>query len=361
MENTAIQPNNIQRLGQNIGEGIDGLKEGVVNAYSNAAQNASNLYANVAQNANNAYENVAERVVGLGENVTNTMNQFGDKSVVDASQSFLDSNSMIAKFVFLILVIVAFLLLFNLGVFLLGYFTQPASNPYLIRGTSNANINTIIPQDPKSSSSIPVLRSNNQSTGIEFTWSIWLNINSLAPTSFPNAWQHIFNKGDANWLTTSVDTPSNPMSGIASVNNAPGLYLNAKTNTLRIVMDTVSPNDLKQPSTMVDIPNVPIRMWFNCVIRMQNKVMDVYINGTVAKRVVFDNVPKQNYNDVLVCQNGGFNGSIADLRYFDRALGITDIYSLVTSGRNTNVASNSAKLDATNFPFYLSGLWYNYK
>jgi hypothetical protein len=39
-------------------------------------------------------------------------------------------------------------------------------------------------------------------------------------------------------------------------------------------------------------------------MRVENTLMDVYVNGTITS-TKFTAVPKQNYNDVQICQNGG--------------------------------------------------------
>ena len=53
--------------------------------------------------------------------------------------------------------------------------------------------------------------------------------------------------------------------------------------------------------------------------------MDVYINGTIALRHIFNSVPKQNYGNVYVNMNNGFNGLLSDLWYHDYALSGTQI------------------------------------
>ena len=105
-----------------------------------------------------------------------------------------------------------------------------------------------------------------------------------------------------------------------------------------------------------------MQKWFNCCIRLKNKIIDVYINGTVTQRLVLDEVPKQNYYDVNVCSNGGFNGNLADLHYFNRALSVFEINNIVVWGRNKNAANatgGGGASDATGFPYYLSNLWYS--
>ena len=92
---------------------------------------------------------------------------------------------------------------------------------------------------------------------------------------------------------------------------------------------------------------------------IENTDLDVYINGTIVARAQMQDVPKQNYENVNICKNGGFNGNIADLQYFDKAISIFQINNIVAWGRNTNAANENASGDATGFPYYLSNLWYS--
>jgi len=296
------------------------------------------------QAAAGAYGNFTETVANAKESVTNTLEEFSGKSVGEAGQEFLQSNSIIAKFVFLILVVIGFMFLLNLGVSLLGYFTSPPTSPYVISGLINGTNSASIPQDPKNKGSVAVNRSNNQSTGIEFTWSVWLQINDIAYGN-STRYQHIFSKGDNTWDST----------GVAKVNNGPGLYLDCCSNSLHIVMSTVNSSNSMET---VDVSNVPLNKWFNCMIRMENTVLDVYINGTVASRLIMKNVPKQNYNYVYVCQHGGFSGSLADLRYFDHSLSVMDINSVIVAGPNTNSAGLGSSYTSLGYSYYLSNLWY---
>ena len=314
----------------------------------------SNLSSSISNGVNSAGETITSAFNSAGQGISNaatsvqeTLGEFSSKSSVDASSEFLTSNTLLAKFSFLILVLIAFLFLVNLGITLIGYFTQPSNNPYLVKGTMNAANELVITQDPKNKNSISILRSNNQNTGIEFTWCIWIYVNDIDPKHVPQ-YQNIFNKGDGYY----------DQNGIASVNNGPGLYLDNVDNQLHIVMNTVAVSD---HADTLDVPNIPLRKWFHCAIRMENKIMDVYINGVVTARLIMQDVPKQNYFDVNICKNGGFNGSIADLQYYDRALSVFEINNIVVWGRNTSASTSTSASDATGFPYYLSNLWYSTK
>lgn len=332
----------------------------------------SNTFDSIKQSTVSAYNNVAERTSEVAGSVKSSLNGFSSKTMVEGSSEFLDSNTIIAKFAFVILVLIVFLFLCNLGIMLIGYFTGPVTSPYLIAGTANGTSELVIKQDPKNKDSVQILRSSNKTTGIEFTWSVWLYFLPIDLNNNKTTFHHIFNKGNK-------PNPTNDPTGIASVNNAPGLYLwfdpTVNQTKLRFIMDVVSDlseyGDAKSNtsniwsnnvSQYIDINDVPMQKWFNCTIRMKNKIVDIYINGTVTQRLVLDEVPKQNYYDVNICSNGGFNGNLADLHYYDRALSVFEINNTVVWGRNKNVSNASGgggASDGTGFPYYLSNLWYS--
>lgn len=305
----------------------------------------NNATSNVSESANNVVNGVNNFVSNLKTNVNSSLDQFSNQT--GATSSFSSSNSIIAKFAFFILIVISFMFLLSLGISMIGYFILPSSNPYLIKGSIDGSYPVRISQNPNDSRSVPILKSNNQSTGMEFTWSTWIYLNDVGSNS--SKYQHIFSKGDNLF---SEDT------NIASVNNSPGLYLVPSQNTFHIIMNTVSTNKVKE---VVDISNIPIKRWVNVIIRLQNTVLDVYINGTISNRIVLQYVPKQNYDDVLVCQNGGFYGKLSDLRYFNRALNIFEINSLVSSGPNTKTSILAPDQTAKGNYSYLSNLWYTSK
>jgi hypothetical protein len=308
---------------------------------------------------NNGIENFNQGVSSIKENVGNTLNEFSSKDAVNASNDFLNSNSIIAKFAFIILILILFVFLFNLGVSLILYFTSPSKSPFIVKGLISGSNGMVVTQNPSSSSSIIIQRSNNNKSGIEFTWSVWLyvsNGNNLTTYS------HVFNKGDGSW---------DSQTGIAKVNNGPGLYLinpSSATNQqmgLHVMMDTENTDGVGNSSTQIlNISEIPLQKWFNVCIRLENVILDVYLNGTNSGRIIMPYVPRQNYNDINICQNGGFNGNLSDLRYFDHALSVYEINSLMWKG--PNLSQNSTAVSTTGTTYlkgtnYISNLWYTSK
>ncbi len=283
------------------------------------------------EQASGIQSGVSDAISSATNNITSGLSSFtSNADLGTASSEFVNSNSIISKFVFLLLVLIVFIMLMNLGVYLISYFLRPDLSPYVIKGLINGNTQVRVPQDPKNSNSVTIYRSNNASKGIEFTWSVWLNINELPSEESP-----IFNKGNDA-------TQKGPMMTIKRGANDSG--------TISIFMDSVVAADNTTTPT-VTLTDIPLNRWFNVVIRMQNKIMDVYVNGTVAKRYVFTNVPKQNYGDVVI---GKFNGQLSDLRYFNTALNVFQINNITMAGPTMTSATNQRD---TKFD-YLSSIWF---
>ena len=301
----------------------------------------------------NTINNISNSIAETKNSFKDSLNQFSSTSAVDAGKEFLESNSLIAKFGFIVLVLFGFLFLFRIGMILISSLLAPRSSPYLVKGMITGTESVRVQQDSRASSSL-VNYSENQPSGLEFTYSVWLLFNSQ---KMDGKYSHIFNKG-------IVDGSNIVTNGVNNLSNAPGLYVKGNddgTTTLRVYMDTFSKTgpitNIDEQRTTMDINGIPYNKWVNVIIRAQNRILDVYVNGVLTQHKDLGYVPKQNFGDVFVCQNGGFSGKLSDLRYYDKALNVFDINGVVSWGPNLSTSSSSSgqiSTDAT----YLSHFWY---
>lgn len=196
-----------------------------------------------------------------------------------------------------------------------------------------------IRQDPNDPVSIPIVPSDNEHTGIEFSYSTFLQVNegSYADES---GMHHIFHKGY---------NLSFPLMG-------PGVFLRPDTNTIRVYM-----NSTRTWNNYVDIENIPLKKWFHLVIVCRKNAVEVYINGNLSKKLNFEGgMPYQNFGNFFIfsqrrkdiqqittqsADNEGFrlrgpmNGMISRLQYFSYALSFTEINSLLNEGPSTYIVS----------------------
>ena len=252
--------------------------------------------------------------------------------------SFLNSNTLVAKTAFLILIIIGFVLLLRLGTMILTWLFSPTRSPKIVDGMRDGKSLLSKPGDPNAKGGIPILRSVNQRDGIEFTWSVWIFIKGLEYKA--GSRKHIFSKGN-----NDIDRETNMM----TPNNAPGLYIANNTNSLVVVMNTYN-----MINEEIIVEDIPLNKWVNIMIRDEGKILDVYVNGMIAVRHRLSGVPKQNYGDVLVTANGGFDGNLSDLWYFDYALNTSEIMTIVENGPNMTVTPPSDYP----LPHYFALRWY---
>ena len=341
-----------QPIGERIKDSISGLGGSITNAVGSANENIQN-----------AVTNAGASVSSAKDSFNNTMSDFSSKTAVAVNDSsFLDSNSMIAKFGFLILVVVMFIFLLQVGMAIIGYFINNP-NPVLVPGQIIGTIaQEPITQNPSLASSLQILLSNNANTGLEYTWSVWLQYTpGLGPTT-DNKYtlQPVFVKGDCiksdvTPVTTS-EVPSVTKVPNLSINNGPGLffYNDGASAHLFLVVDIVNSTT---PIACIDISNIPINKYFHLAIRCQNIYMDIYINGSIVQRTQLSNVPRQNFYNVYVCPAGGFNGYLSTLQYYSSALSVIDINAIASGKPDTRMLSNSSvNISDSN---YLSTSWYN--
>ena len=278
----------------------------------------------------------------MGQSTQSNFNPFQSNKYLQGGREFLESNSIIAKIAFLLLIIVVFIFALRLGMGMLTWLFSGKSSPILINGMINSKQMVIIPQNPSTSGSIPILRSFDEQNGIEFTWSTWIFIDDL--TYKQGQYKHVFHKGNDN-----INLSTEPK-GLNFPNNAPGLYIGPNSNNILIILNTFT-----NITEEIEIDNIPIKKWVNIIIRCNSNIIDVFINGTLARRHILNGVVKQNYGDVYVSMNGGFDGYTSSLRYFDTAIGTSKIQSIINDGPNMKIETDDITKSK---PQYLSLRWY---
>ena len=279
---------------------------------------------------------------GMNSSNSSSNNTASSSSIQNASRSFLQSNSFISRSIFVVIVVVAFILLLRFGLYLIDYFTNPSRSPILIDGMINGQKEYVVEVDPNMQGSIPIFRSDNENQGIEFTYNCWVFIDNIYYKK--DTYQHIFHKGDDQFKNKNCDKP-----GISYPNNCPGLYITPNTNSFSLFMNTYD-----EVLEEIIIENMPINKWINLTFRLQNKSVDVYVNGLLTKRHELSGPPRQNYGKVWCCKNGGFGGYLSTLHYFDYAISYTKIQEILVKGPKMNMIGSSTDIK----PPYLSMKWY---
>ena len=272
----------------------------------------------------------------------------GAASVGGYFSAMMASTSVTSKAGFIIVVLVGLYLLVYITLFLIGYFRLTSQAPWLISGTLPGSTAVTITQHPYQNPSQFIARSNDDPSGLSFTYSWWMQISPQAV--------------NANYYCVFVKGMPSETSGAVALRNGPGVYVKNNTTdndvSLMVYMDQEKDND-NNTSTYIEVQHMPLRKWVHLALRMQNTALDVYVNGMLAKRHVFTTVPKQNDLDFFVNPQGGFGGSLSNLRYYPQALSIFTINYLVMSGPNTQPSSYAPQTSVAGTSMdYLSYGWF---
>jgi len=213
--------------------------------------------------------------------------------------------------------------------------------PYLYDGFQ------VIYQDPNQDGSVTISPSVNAPSGLEFTYSCFLLLNSRTFQGNQQGLRHIFHKGSPSYKPLMC----------------PGVYVSNTDNTLVVYMNTL--NDWQE---RCEIPSIPIGKFFHFAIVVRNMDMDIYINGNIVTRKRLSAVPRQNFGDVYVFKHepytsgtpgddfkvlGPADGMISVLQYAGYAMNYEQIDRQVRAGPSTKLVSATQ-----NLPPYLADDWW---
>jgi len=274
---------------------------------------------NIRAKTSNALNKVQSKVSNTVETVQETVNE-----TIEGKEDFFGG---LLKLIIVILILVA--LFYILRYFFNKYQLSVIESPYLLEGLKNAKHALVVSQDPNNAGYVPMPRSDGQD-GIQFTYSFWLMIEGYDYKS--GEWKHVFHKGDPN---------SYP-------NRAPGVWLHPATNAMRVYMNT-------QTTILeyVDVMNLPLRKWIHVSIVLNDKDLDVYINGYLKTRKQLSSVPKLNNGDFWCNMFGGFEGFVGRIQYFAKAIGPDELSSIVKAGPGSGTCVGTEEV-----PPYLDDNWW---
>jgi hypothetical protein len=256
------------------------------------------------------------------------------------TKAFMESNSSVARAAFVILVLLCFIILISLGTKAIQWWFSPSKSPKIVNGMKRGTEAMVISANPQKAGAKPILRSDDQRYGVEFSWSVWIYLNDYQYRKGER--KHIFHKGDDKLNEKGMPTTQ-----------APGLYLHSNKNALVVMMNT-----FKGVGEEVVIDDIPLHKWINIIIRIEGNIMDIYINGAIAIRHILSDVVKQNYGDTHMNLNGGFSGMLSDLWYFNHAINTAEILKIVRDGPNLTMIEDSPSTGLNVFPPYFSLRWY---
>ena len=134
-------------------------------------------------------------------------------------------------------------------------------------------------QNPLNPASKTIYFSDNQRSGVEFSYAMFINIKSDTFAKGEHKLYHILHKGYGQVY---------PLLG-------PGIFCWGDTNKLRVFMNCFDTWD-----NYAEIENIPVDKWFHLTLTCKGNTLYLYINGNLKKKMPLSNntPPYQNYGNV---------------------------------------------------------------
>jgi hypothetical protein len=220
-------------------------------------------------------------------------------------------------------------------------------------------------QNPTNPDAVTIYFSDNQRSGVELSYSMFIYIKSDTFAKGEHKLYHILHKGYSNPY---------PLMG-------PGIFCWGDSNKIRVYM-----NCYDSWNNYVDVENIPVEKWFHVTVSCKGNTMYIYINGNLKKKMSLSNntPPYQNYGNVYLFStrttslyknittsletdkefvklqgnsslefDGPMKGMVSRVFYFGYALTYTEIQALMSAGPSPVIEGNSMEISP-----YLSDTWW---
>jgi hypothetical protein len=128
--------------------------------------------------------------------------------------------------------------------------------------------------------------------------------------------------------TSTSTAASNP---VISNTHCPSIWLYPLTNSLKVVTSTSAPEQVES----CDIQNIPLMAWVHIVYVLNNRTVDIYINGKLERSCALRGIPTITNDPVYITTGSpqaGFYGKMGKTQYFTNALLPNDVANLYQQG-----------------------------
>jgi hypothetical protein len=159
--------------------------------------------------------------------------------------------------------------------------------------------------------------------GMNQTFSTWIYVKD---------WNYKFGQyKNILWKGNPTNTSSTTTTPAISNVHSPSLWLYPLTNSLKIVTSTSAPEQVES----CDIQNIPLMTWVHIAYILNNRTVDVYINGKLERSCALRGIPTIT-NDPVYMSTGspqaGFYGKLGKTQYFTKALLPNDVANIYQQG-----------------------------
>lgn len=153
----------------------------------------------------------------------------------------------------------------------------------------------------------------NAPSGLEYTYVWWTVVTD---------WAYKMGKPKYLWVKGDLNKGE----------QGPSVALSPSDNSMQINVDTFKGVDT------ISIPNLPARKWFHTAIMVHDEnIMDIYINGQLKLSHKLNGIVKQNNSDIKFGVDGGFEGYLSTMKYYNYKIDDGTLQGLVNQNPQVQV------------------------
>ena len=115
---------------------------------------------------------------------------------------------------------------------------------------------------------------------------------------------------------------------------SPEISLGAMLNNIEVTLGTYAQGHSGDAvNHTCTLENVPLQAWANVIVTLNNRSLDIYLDGKLVRTCVLPGVPKMTSGiPLVVTPNGGFEGYVSNVAYFSRAVNPREAYAIYREG-----------------------------
>ena len=146
---------------------------------------------------------------------------------------------------------------------------------------------------------------------------------------YVNDWTYKYGNPKIRFARSNLNNNEPTAASIQTSGPSPCVALGDTENTIHVYVSCFSPNTT--PDDIV-VKNIPIQKWVNLSISINEKTLDVYLDGKLVKTQILSGTAKVSPNDVYLTPNGGFDGWTSKFLYFEKPMNPQQAQNIYTDG-----------------------------
>lgn len=254
-------------------------------------------------NTQNQKSSLTQGVQNLGRKTSNLTRQ--------GIQKYQNSSSMGKVIFFIILALFIAFIIYIIYAAVSASRQIAANSPVIVNDVIDAYV------------ARPAFKLPQVTQGMNQTFSTWIYVKDWNYKF--EQYKNILWKGNPNLTATVAQNPS-----VGNV-HCPSIWLYPLTNSLKVVTSTSVPEQVES----CDIQNIPLMSWVHIVYVLNNRSVDIYMNGKLERSCALRGIPTITNDPVYITAGNpqpGYYGKIGKTQYFTKALLPNDVANLYQQG-----------------------------